>query len=110
MQFAEIRKELKKVPFVTVREESGDYFEAVVSRNELANLALKLEKFFGPRIWPSKNKLSDEVEMSIKEFGGIMDDQALYFSKQNNKIVFAMLWPWSNGTHITLKIGNSSAI
>jgi len=106
MEFDELREELKKIVFVTVREESSDYFEAVIDKSELMNLASRLENFFGPRIWPSKNKLSEEVVNSIREFGGVMPDQALYFRKTNNKGAFAMLWPWQNGEHITVKISN----
>lgn len=107
MQFSEIRKELKNISFITVREESKDYFEAVIEKGQLVNLALMLEKFLGPRIWPSGSKLSDEIEISIREYGGVIAGQELYFYRQNNEIVFAMLWPWSNGTHVTVKIGNS---
>ncbi|OGX16984.1 MAG: hypothetical protein A3K83_07010 [Omnitrophica WOR_2 bacterium RBG_13_44_8b] len=70
------------------------------------NLASRLESFFGPRIWPSDNKLPEEVEISIRECGGIMPDQALYFRKADKKCTFAMLWPWQNGQHITVKISN----
>ena len=105
MQFAELRKELNNIVFITVREESEDYFEAVISKGELAYFCLRLEKFFGPRVWPSKDKLSEEVEKFLDEFGGIMSNQTLYFRKQDNETAFAMLWPWSDGTRITVKIG-----
>ena len=107
MRFEELRKELKNVEFVTVREESSIYFEAVIPNSELSKVALKLDKFFGPRIWPSENKLSEEVQSSISEFGGIMAGQVLYFSKQDDEIIFVMLWPWSNGTHITVKVAKT---
>lgn len=106
MQLAEIRKELKDISFIMVREETRDYFEAVILKSELAKLTPKLEKFLGQRIWPSNNKLSDVIEISIREFGGVMAGQELYFYQRDNETVFAMLWPWSNGTHVTLKIGN----
>lgn len=105
MQFDELRKELKNIVFITVREESDDYFEGVVSKGELAHLSLILGKFFGARVWPSEHKLSEEIENFIGEFGGIMSSQTLYFHKEANETAFAMLWPWSDGTRITLKIG-----
>jgi hypothetical protein len=35
--------------------------------------------------------------------GGVMSGQTLYVSSQNGDSVFIMLWPWSNGSLITLK-------
>lgn len=107
MRFTDLRNELKNIVFIMIREESSDYFEAVIARSELSNLALRLEKFLGPPIWPSQTKLSEEVEGSIRDYGGIMPDQDLYFRKQDTETVIAMLWPWSNGTHITVKIANT---
>ena len=107
MRYEELRQELKNISFVTVREESNVYFEAVIPNSELSKIATKLDTFFGPRIWPSENKLPEEVQSSIKEFGGIMPGQILYFSKQDTEVIFVMLWPWSNGTHITVKVAQA---
>ncbi len=84
MQFDELRKELKNIVFITVREESDDYFEGVVSKGELAHLSLILGKFFGARAWPSEHKLSEEIENFVAEFGGIMSNQTLYFHKETS--------------------------
>jgi len=106
MRFEELIKELRKTVFVTVREDSSDYFEAVISKSDLSNLSLSLEKFFGLAVWPSKDSLSEEAEKLAGEFGGIRPGQVLYFRKQNNETAFAMLWPWQDETQITVKIGN----
>jgi hypothetical protein len=105
VQFDELKKELKNIVFITVREDSDDYFEVVISKGEVAHLSLILGKFFGARVWPSEHKLSEEIENFIAEFGGIMPNQTLYFRKEDNETVFAMLWPWSDGNCITVKIG-----
>lgn len=104
MQFNELIKEVNNVIFTTVRQESGIYFEAVVAKKELANLTTRLENFFGPPMWPLKNNLPSQVQEAIRDFGGIMPGQTLYFWNQGNDTVFAMLWPWQDGEHITIKM------
>jgi hypothetical protein len=63
-----------------------------------------LESFLGPPIFPSKNRLSLEMKRNINAYGGIISDQTLYYSTQGSDTFFAMLWPWSDGQHTTVKI------
>lgn len=104
MQFAELIKEVKCVSFQELRQDSDRFFEAVVIKQELSKLTERLEKFFGIPAWPSNNKISSQVQNVIKDFGGIMPNQTLYFRSDGNDTIFAMLWPWQDKEHITLKI------
>ena len=105
MQFADLIKEVKAAVFDQVRVDSEDYFEGVILKENLEGLITRLNGFFGPALWPSKNGLSKETQNVIKDFGGIMAGQTLYFCRQDNLSIFVMLWPWSDGQHITLKCG-----
>lgn len=105
MEFKELLEEVKKVKFAMLRQETEDYFEAVVSKSELGDLNACLEKFLGPAIWPSAKPLPKDISAEIDEFGGVMSGQTLYFFKQEGRIIFAMFWPWANGVSITLKLG-----
>jgi len=104
MEFNEIRKEVKNGIFDTLRTDNDDYFEAVVIRDEVAKLKERIEKFFGAPSYPSKDKLAPQVEQRIKEFGGIMSGQTLYFLNDGEKNILAMLWPWQDGYHTTIKL------
>lgn len=104
MQFNEIRRELKAVVFDKLRIDTADYFEAVIVIDELAKLAAGLEKFFGPPVWPSQKPLLLQIQKRIKNFGGIRTGQTLYFRSQGKDTIFAMLWPWEDGCHTTVKI------
>lgn len=106
MQFTELIKEVKAVSFTELRKDSDDYFEAVVTKQELANLTKRLEQFFGVPAWPSKNKITSQVQGVIKDFGGIMPNQTLYFWSEGKDTMFAMLWPWGDGVSITVKIAH----
>jgi hypothetical protein len=105
MQFKQLKKEIKAVTFESIRAESEEYFEAVVIKDHAQELAQKLESLFGPAVWPSKEKLSSKIQEAIDQFGGIMKGQTLYFLSDQECALFAMLWPWQDGQHITLKTG-----
>jgi len=104
MEFKEIRKGLEGVLFDTLRIDKDNYFEAVIVNNELAKLTASLGKVFGPPVWPPKNQLSPRVQEAVKDFGGVRTGQTLYFWNEGKDTIFAMLWPWQDDYHITLKI------
>lgn len=105
MQFKEARKGLEGIVFDKLRIDSGNYFEAVIVKDELAKLTASLEKIFGSPAWPCKSRLLAQAEGIIKNFGGVRTGQTLYFWTEGKDTVFAMLWPWQDGYYITVKIG-----
>lgn len=105
MQFAQLKSAMRTVKFSEIREEGEDYFEAVLTKNELAGLTSTLNKFFGSPAWPSEKPLSAQARKVVEDFGDIMEGQTLYFWQEGNDAVFAMLWPWGDKNHVTLKIG-----
>lgn len=105
MQFEELKSQIKTCGFEEVRVDNNEFFEAVIRKGNLVVLTDKLSSIFGPPAWPSENKLSTEVHNIIQKYGGVMAGQTLYFTHMDNLPVFAMLWPWGDKEHITLKIG-----
>jgi hypothetical protein len=104
MSFIDLRKELKNVCFKELRQDRNDYLEAVVVKNELGKFTASLEKFLGPAVSPSQ--LPQQIAEILAEFGGIMSGQALYFKDEGSDKIIAMLWPWQDGIHTTVKIIN----
>ena len=104
MDFIELIKDVRVVPCVTLRADNEDFFEAVILNGSVGALCVKLEKFFGQPAMPSKNKLSDKVEKTVKLFGGINPGQTLYYWGEGDSAIFVMLWPWQDKTHTTFKI------
>jgi len=104
MEFKEVRRKLEGVTFDAVRADKDNFFEAVVVNNELGNLIASLDNIFGPPVWPSKNQLSSRVQEMVKDFGGIRSGQILYSSEEGNVTIIAMIWPWQDHYHITIKI------
>lgn len=105
MEFNEFKNALKNLTFDTQREDRDDYFEAVIIKEELPRLTGVLNQFFGEAVWQSKGKLTPLMEEAIKDFGGVMPGQTLYFCNEGSVKFFAMLWPWQDNEHITLKTG-----
>ena len=104
MQFSELKAVVKGIGCGQLRADEDNYFETVIIKDKVGEFFCALERFFGPPVWPPENKLPSQIEDVIKKFGGIVTGQTLYFCHQDNNIVFAMLWPWSDEEHITLKI------
>ncbi len=104
MEFNELKKEVKNGVLDALRTDSDHYFEAVVVKEEMAKLKARLEKFLGLPAYPSKDRLLSQIEEAIKDFGGIKPGQTLYFWSEGNDVLFAMLWPWQDGWHTTVKI------
>jgi hypothetical protein len=105
MEFVELKITLKNFGLDTVRVETNEYMEAVIEKGKLTELHARLFEFMGPIAWPSDNPIPDDVKAIISKYGGIMKGQTLYFMKKGAKVLFAMLWPWNDGVHITLKLG-----
>ena len=104
MEFEEIKKAVKEIRLDTLRLDSDTNFEAVIVKEEMDKLIALLEGFFGSAAFPSKNRLPLQIYESINAFGGIMPGQTLYYSSRGNDAIFAMLWPWQDGQHTTVKI------
>jgi len=104
MQFDQIKNEVRTLKFDTLRMDCDNLFEAVVVKEELQILVNRLENFFGRPTWPSKERLSFKVRETVDNYGGIQPGQTLYFRNQQDGDLFAMLWPWLDGNHTTVKI------
>ncbi|MCX5702556.1 MAG: hypothetical protein NTW64_06270 [Candidatus Omnitrophica bacterium] len=105
MQFEELKKEIQDFGIKTIRKDENSYFEAVVVKDRLEQLTRRLEGIFGSPVWPSEKELSAKTSSIVENFGGIRDGQTLYLWREKDFYIFAILWPWSDGINITLKIG-----
>ncbi|MDD2702461.1 MAG: hypothetical protein PHC33_00415 [Candidatus Omnitrophica bacterium] len=106
MNFDALKEELKTLTFDSLRRDEEIYFEAVILKPELEKMSAALEKFLGPPVWNSaKEKLTAEMSEAINDFGGVAAGQTLYFLSDGKVRIFAMIWPWQDHEHITLKTG-----
>jgi hypothetical protein len=109
MGFHELKTELSKFVFEETRTDSGEYFEAVITKNELTKLTPVLVQFLGQPVSSLVEALLPQEQAMVKELGGIMSGQTLYWFRDAKEVYFAMLWPWSGGSLITIRIGKKEA-
>ncbi|MCX5702614.1 MAG: hypothetical protein NTW64_06565 [Candidatus Omnitrophica bacterium] len=104
MDFETIKNSVKYINLDSTRLDCANQFEAVVIKEEIDKLVSRLDSLFGPPAFPSKNRLSLQMRQTVDAFGGLMAGQTLYYSSQGNDVIFAMLWPWKDEEHTTVKI------
>lgn len=108
VQFNLFKEEIKAILSGTLRIDDSNYFEAVAVKDEMPQLIKRFEIFFGLPVWPSAIVLPGQVRKIIDKYGGIMPEQTLYFFQEGNDTVFAMLWPWKDGSRTTVKLVKAS--
>ena len=105
--YEELLVEIKKLDIEEVRVNSDNLFELVIKVNLLTNLHFVLQDFFGPPFKPAGEIPSRTAQEYSSSFGGIRSNQTMYYIKHDNFCSRAMIWPWNDGTHVTVKIFRS---
>ena len=99
------------ITFVEKREAppAGDYFEAVLSREDLGACCELLAGTLGPaaKEFEKTVKFTKPAQAVVNHLGGVRPDQCLFLKEEPNQpVAFAALWPWaSNPDRVTLKVG-----
>ena len=102
MNLQEIIAELIKLDVYEKRSISDDYGELVLLNTPA--LHKTLTDIFGPAMKESNEKPDKEMIILAKEYGGIRNNQTLFKKDSQSCILIAMLWPWDDAQHITLKL------
>lgn len=104
MNFQELVAVLKKQDFQELRACSENFFEAVAVKTKLIEVENILISYFGLPMKPAGIKSSGDANRFSKPYGGVRQDQTMYFRKEKTGNEFAFLWPWSCGSLVTLKV------
>ncbi len=104
MTFREFLDQVQLIKFEEMRGRTESSLEVVVSRENLGKIVPVLESFFGPALKLQGQQPTGESDRYSKPYGGIRQDQTLYFRKDEKGFVIAMLWPWGSGDSVTVKI------
>ena len=89
---------------VETRISEEDYIEAVILVTQYPDWKNDLMEFLGGPLKDAGIKPSPEHTNLTNAYGGIKADQVLFASEIEGKSIVAMLWPWQDGKHITLKL------
>ena len=104
MNFGDLTRDLKNVPFDEQRKESEGYFEFVLSSKHLLHLYPILEKYFGVPFKPAGVAPSRKAQDYAKQYGGIQKQQTLYYLECKGLSNCAMVWPWNDSSRATVKV------
>ncbi len=104
MTFLELAEQIKKLPPEELRSESQALFECVFDTKFSAKLTATLEGFFGTALKPAGQNPTKELKTYSDQFGGVRNNQTLYFREQEGISYCALIWPWSDETKATLKV------
>ena len=104
MTFDELAQTLQNLPVDEQRKRSEGYLEFVLSTPNLIHLYPVLEKYFGPPFKPPGTSPTKEAEDHARSYGGILKHQTLYFLKRDGLANCALIWPWGDGSRVTVKV------
>ncbi|HOW58453.1 MAG TPA: hypothetical protein PLO78_01860 [Candidatus Omnitrophota bacterium] len=104
MTFQELLQAIKSFKNEENRAFTDDYLEVVIAKSKIQQYQTVLETFFGLPLKPEGQAPSPEANLHAKAYGGIHDNQTMYLRKDNGTTALAFLWPWGNGSLVTLKV------
>jgi len=103
-------EEIKKTVRMEIRPTSRgtEYFEAVITLEDLEVLHSLLKKHLGPATKESGKEasLSKKIQELVDSLGGLRIEQSFFYMQDGEQVIYAALWPWrSDPSRITLKSG-----
>jgi hypothetical protein len=104
MRYDLFLEQLKKVPCQELRSSEAEYFELVVRTADLPKVNQVLETFFGKAVKPAGDKPTTEAKKLAEDYGGVRDDQTLYYLAAEELYYYSLIWPWANGQSVTVKV------
>ncbi len=108
--FSKLADSLKKAPKVEIRKETDGYLELVIAVNDLPKIYPALDEFFGPPFKPAGVEPSKEAAHHSAKYGGIQQQQTLFYAEHKGLSTCAMLWPWQDKEHVTVKVAQGEIL
>lgn len=99
-----ICKEFELLENVELRTKTDNYLELVFSRKDGEAYYNILNKFLGEPKKPKDKEPQEDDHKITRYYGGIRKEQVLYYRDFSHATITAILWPWQDGVHTTLKL------
>lgn len=104
MDLDQIISQCSHLKVCETRTSTDVYKELVFLSQETGQWDQVLSTVLGPAVKPAGTSPSPEHSKITEQYGGIYDDQVLYMKEFEQDMVVAMLWPWQDNSHTTLKM------
>ena len=104
MTIREIIEQCSHLEVDEKRASAPNYHECVIFAKDIVQWEEALIKSLGsPEKAPGEKTTQAHFSLTIN-YGGLRDNQTLFYRKSGNESFIAMFWPWKDKAHITLKI------
>ena len=100
----EIIEKCRILRVITEREYSDECIELVIYKEEMAQWGKILEDILGPPVKPEGVAPRKKDRSLTENYGGITDNQVLFYHEFESVSVIVMFWPWGDGQSVTLKM------
>jgi len=107
MKYEDLIQSVLTAPLQEMRTQTETFVEVVMTVQNAGSLEPVLTDFFGAAVKPAGKEPTREIRDSAESYGGIWKNQTMYLTAQDNIACAAMLWPWSDGETVTLKLFRS---
>lgn len=104
MQIKEIVDKVRPLDICEEREYSEGYAELVFYKKDAPQWQEVFSGLLGSPAKPPAARPTGEDVRLTENYGGIRKNQTLYKKDFDGYSIIAMLWPWQDDTHITLKL------
>jgi hypothetical protein len=104
MSIKAIAEKLAGLEVYEKRSVSDDFCEMVFLKKDIVKWDEVLSRELGPAVKPLGEAPTKEDTALTEAYGGIFKNQVLYKKNADDHLIVAMLWPWQDNTHITLKM------
>ena len=99
-----IETKLSELVISKQRKKTGNYSEIVFFNKDIKKWNQTLSGILGPPLKSQWKKPDDNLASMTRNLGGIRAGQTLYYKEFDNCHIIAMIWPWKDKTHTTLKL------
>ena len=104
MTLREIIERCKRLGVDEERCKSDKYNELVFYKKDIDEWYKMFADVLGPAVKPVGKKPNREHLLLTKDYGGMWVGQTLFRKEFKDVTVIAMIWPWEDGVHATLKM------
>ena len=104
MDFKAFREKISQLGVCEERSFSDNYIEVVFFTIDTDKWNNLLSEALGQALKPAGAAPTAEAQALTKDCGGIFANQTLFKKDFAQVSVMAMLWPWQDGEHTTLKM------
>lgn len=100
----QLDKKFNSLTIFKHRKASDTYREIVFFNKDAKKWNRILSGKLGAPVKPKWNRHDKSIDRLTRKFGGVRKGQTIYMKEYDDCSVIAMIWPWKDKQHSTLKL------